>query len=65
MAPCSCFSPLGEKLVIVGNAQHRALRLRVVELIRPGASFLGAIAPMLGVVKEGPISHFPSPTRHC
>ena len=29
----SRFGPLGKKLVIVGNAQHGALRLRVVELI--------------------------------
>jgi len=57
------FSPLGKKLVIVGNAQHRALRLRVVELIRAGAGFLGAIAPMPGIVKEGPIRHFPSRYR--
>src|SRR2546422_11338481 len=54
------FSPLGKKLVIVGNAQHRALRLRVVELIRAVAGFLGAIAPMPGIVKEGPIRHFPA-----
>ena|SRR6266581_5947070 len=54
------FSPLGKKLVIVGNAQHRALRLRVVELIRAAAGFLGAIAPMPGIVKEGPIRHFPA-----
>jgi len=44
-----------KKLVIVGNAQHRALRLRVVELIRAGAGFLAAIAPMPGIVKEGQI----------
>jgi hypothetical protein len=61
MAPRSCFSPLGEKLVIVGNAQHCTLRLSVVELIRAGASFLGAIAPMLGVVEEGPMSHLLQP----
>jgi hypothetical protein len=54
------FSPLGKKLVIVGNAQHRALRLRVVELIRAGAGFLAAIAPMPGIVKEGQIGIFPS-----
>ena len=46
----SRFGPLGKKLVIVGNAQHGALRLRVVELIRAGAGFLGPVAPMLGVV---------------
>ena len=33
----------GKNLVIVGNAQHRAIRERVVELVRAGAGFLRAV----------------------
>jgi hypothetical protein len=33
MSRGSRFGPLGKKLVMLGNAQHRALRLRTVELI--------------------------------
>jgi hypothetical protein len=59
----SRFGPLGKKLVIVGNAQHGALRLRVVELIRAGAGFLGAvsfrkdrlaISPAVAILADGP-----------
>jgi hypothetical protein len=63
MSGGSRFGPLGKKLVILGNAQHRAPRLNIVELIRAGACLFGAVAPMLWVVKEGSISHFPSPRR--
>ena len=58
----SRFGPLGKKLVIVGNAQHGALRLRVVELIRAGAG-LYALAPVPRVVKEGSTIHGLAPLQ--
>ena len=56
----SRFGPLDKKLVIVGNAQHGALRLRVVELIRAGAGFLGAVAPMLGSFRKDRLAISPA-----
>src|SRR5262245_58302191 len=49
----SLFGPLGEAIVIVGDAEHHFLRRLVAHLIREGACFFCATAPVLGIVDEG------------
>ena len=55
--------PIGKKLIVIGNPKHGAFALRIAHLIRAGARFLSAVAPMRRVVKEGSISHFPAVAR--
>jgi len=49
----SLFGSFGKTLIVLGDSQHRFLRLRLIHLLRDAARLACALSPVFGVIDEG------------